>query len=447
MHLFSQLREVEERFADVLVVISIHSAKFPSEQATDRVRDAVRRYEIQHPVVNDAQFGVWRSYAIRAWPTLVFIDPRGRIIGSHEGELDPQAAMTTVAAMVRQFDEAGWLSHEPLKLSIVAPPSSTLAFPGKVLADEAGNRLFIADSTHHRILISTLDGEVRQIIGSGQPGLVDGEPASARFRRPQGLALDGDRLYVADTENHAIRAVDLTTGVVSTIAGTGKQARAVRAMAPALTADLSSPWDLSLLNGVLYIAMAGLHQLWALDLANRTIGPFAGSGHEGIQDGRRGQAWLAQPSGITNDGIRLYFVDSETSAVRMIDLLGGGGGGVHTIVGKGLFDFGDVDGIGERVRLQHPLGICAAHDMLYVADSYNHKIKEVRPAARAVQTIFGTGEPGHEDGPGAFARFNEPGGISAAGDRLYIADTNNHAIRVADLHNNTISTLELRGPL
>jgi hypothetical protein len=445
MHLFSQLREVEERFADVLVVISIHSAKFPSEQATARVRDAVRRYEVTHPVVNDVAHNVWRSYAIRAWPTLVFIDPRGRIIGTHEGELDPQAARATIAAMAHQFDAVGILDHQPLKLSIVAPPASALAFPGKVLADAASNRLFIADSTHHRIIIATLDGAVQRIIGSGQPGRIDGDPATARFLRPQGMALADDRLYVADTENHLIRAIDLATGMVSTVAGTGNQARAVRAIAPALEADLSSPWDLTLLNGVLYIAMAGLHQLWALDLGNSTIGPFAGSGREGIQDGRRGQAWLAQPSGITNDGIRLYFVDSETSAVRLIDVLGGGGGGVHTIVGKGLFDFGDVDGIGERVRLQHPLGICAGNDVLYVADSYNHKIKEVQPRTRAVQTVFGTGEPGHEDGPGIFASFNEPGGISLANNALYIADTNNHAIRVADLGTNTVSTLALHG--
>jgi hypothetical protein len=441
MHLFSQLREVEARFADVLVVISIHSAKFSSEQATERVRDAVRRYEVTHPVVNDAQFNVWRSYAIRAWPTLVFVDPRGRIIGTHEGELDPAAAVATVEAMVRQFDAAGMLDHQPLKLSAVAPPASTLAFPGKVLADEAGNRLFIADSTHHRIIVATLDGAVQRIIGSGQPGHADGDATTARFLRPQGLALAGDRLYVADTENHLIRAVDLATGAVSTVAGTGRQARAVRAMAPALEADLSSPWDLTVLDGVLYIAMAGLHQLWTLDLDNGMIGPFAGSGREGIHDGRRGQAWLAQPSGITNDGVRLYFVDSETSAVRMIDVLGGGAGGVHTIVGKGLFDFGDVDGIGERVRLQHPLGLCTYSDVLYIADSYNHKIKEVRPRTGAVQTVFGTGEPGHEDGPGIFASFNEPGGVSAAANRLYIADTNNHAIRVANLGDNTVSTL------
>src|SRR5574337_1070078 len=123
MHLFSQLREVEERFADVLVVISVHSAKFPSEKATERVRDAVRRYEINHPVVNDAQFGLWRTYAIRAWPTLVFIDPNRRIIGQHEGELDPTAAMSTVATMARQFDTAGMLNRQPLPVSTAAPPA------------------------------------------------------------------------------------------------------------------------------------------------------------------------------------------------------------------------------------------------------------------------------------------------------------------------------------
>lgn len=268
-------------------------------------------------------------------------------------------------------------------------------------------------------------------------------PPQAAFNHPQGMALDGNLLYVADTENHAIRRVDLGSGVVETVAGTGEQLRGARGAGDARTSSLSSPWDLAFHDGTLYIAMAGTHQLWALNLASGKIGPHAGSGQEALMDGPLPGASLAQPSGIATDGKCLYFADSETSSIRTADL--DPNGRVGTLVGMDLFVFGDADGTGASVRLQHPLGVCFHDGLLYVADSYNHKIKKLFPHTRSVITFLGTGEPGHRDGPADQALFHEPGGVSVVGGSLYIADTNNHAVRVADLQTGVVSTLELVG--
>ena len=446
MHIFPQLRKLEQKYAGELAVVGVHSAKFTAEQDTVNLRKAVLRYEIEHPVVNDRDFQVWERYAVRAWPTLMFIDPEGKVIGKHEGEIASDSFDSLIGEMVSQFDAKGLLDRRPLefKLERDKERERPLSFPGKVLADAASSRLFVADSNHNRILVASLDGDLIDIVGSGEPGLDDGSFDKATFKDPQGMALDGDALYVADTKNHAIRCVELAGKTVKTIAGTGRQAAMFHAGGNGPSTDLASPWDLALYDGTLYIAMAGFHQLWRLDLDNGRVQPHAGSGRERIEDGPLDKAALAQPSGIATDGALLYFTDSETSAVRTAGL-DGTGQGVATLVGLHLFTFGDVDGTGDEVRLQHPLGIEVLDGALLVADTYNNKIKSMDPATREAATLFGSGRPGHQAGPADTARFHEPGGVSAAGDRLYIADTNNHAIRVADMRTLEVTTLEVKG--
>ena len=448
MHIFPQLRKLERKYASELVVVGVHSAKFPTEKETDSLTSAVRRCELEHPVINDAEFQVWQQYSCRAWPTLMFIDPRGNVIGKHEGELTFEQFDTLMSGMVAEFDELGIMKRSPLPTTPPPGPQNDLSFPGKVLADEAGGRLFIADTNHNRIIVSSFDGNVMQVIGTGEEALVDGVLAQSAFNHPQGMAVDGDILYVADTENHAIRRIDLQGGQVETIAGTGEQGYDRTGGRPGRSTSLSSPWDVVLHNGVVYIAMAGIHQLWSLDLETGIVGPYAGSGREAITDGPLSTSALAQPSGITTDGERLFFADSETSAIRNCDL--DPNGSVRTLIGLGLFEFGDVDGDDFRVRMQHPIGIThhVSDDgggMLYVADTYNHKIKRVLPKTRSAFTVAGTGKPGHADGPFAQARFSEPSGLSIASGKMYIADTNNHAIRVADMEIGEVATLELAG--
>lgn len=443
MHVFPQLRKLEKKYANELVVIGVHSAKFPNEKEVENLRNAVRRYDLEHPVVNDADFQVWQQYACRAWPTLMFIDPEGKVIGKHEGEISYEPFDQLLGQMVAEFDTKGVLDRTPLRFHLDREPTGPLSFPGKVLADPATDRLFISDSNHNRIIVTSLDGAVQQVIGSGSVGLNDGDLASASFNHPQGVALVGDVLYVADTENHAIRRVDLAAGTVETIAGTGNQGHMREGRGPGRTTELNSPWDLVAHNGTLYAAMAGTHQLWSMTLSDSRIGPYAGSGREALIDGPLAAAALAQPSGLTTDGTKLYFADSETSSIRSADL--NPTGRVGTIVGLDLFVFGDMDGSEHNVRLQHPIGITYFEGTLYVADTYNHKIKRVLPATRSAFTLLGTGEPGDRDGRGDQAMFNEPSGLSMANGRIYIADTNNHRVRVADLSTNEVSTLELRG--
>ena len=404
---------------------------------------AVRRYQLEHPVINDGNFQVWQQYSCRAWPTLMFIDPLGNVIGKHEGEMSFEAFDNLMTQMVTEFDSQGILTRTPIDTFYVPSIPTLLSFPGKVLADEYGDRLFIADTNHNRIVVTTLDGSVIQVIGSGDEDLADGDFTSCSFNHPQGMSLDSEILYVADTENHAIRKVDLTTGIVETIAGTGEQGQTREGRHSAQEIGLCSPYDLVNHEGVLYIAMAGIHQLWSMDLDNETIGPFAGTGGEAIEDGPLASAMLAQPCGITTDGQKLYFADSETSSVRSADL--GLSGRVRTIVGLDLFVFGDVDGSDHNVRLQHPIGINHRDGVLYIADTYNHKIKKVLPVTRSAFTVLGDGTAGHVDGTAGQSRFAEPSGVSFANGKMYIADTNNHSIRVMDFESDTVSTLELNG--
>ena len=443
MHVFPQLRKLEQKYPGELAVIGVHSAKFTSEKETDNLRKAVLRYELVHPVINDRDFAVWQQYGCRAWPTLVFIDPEGRIIGKHEGEITFDGFDPIIGQMVQEFDGKGLLDRNHLDHRVEREDGSPLSFPGKVLADEGSARLFISDSNHNRIIVATLEGEVRQVVGSGDAGLEDGELKNARFDHPQGMALGGGMLYVADTENHAIRRVDLTAGVVETVAGTGQQARGFGPGGAALSTDLSSPWDLELHEGVLYVAMAGTHQIWALDLDEKLVRPYAGNGRESPIDGPLLAASLDQPSGITTDGQRLYFADSEASSIRTADLVSDGR--VGTIVGQDLFVFGDKDGAGEAVRLQHPLGVHYYDGVVYVADTYNNKVKRLYPQTRSVLSYLGTGEAGYRDGTSSQAMFHEPGDVATAAGQMYVADTNNHAIRVVDLGTGDVATLEVKG--
>ena len=442
IHIIPDLKKLEAKYANQLVVIGVHSAKFKNEKETENIRRIILRYEIEHPVYNDSEYAVWQNYSIRAWPTQVLIDPAGYIVGGVSGEGNYDVIDQTIAKVAEEFRSKGQLNEEPLKLVLERAKVGDLplAFPGKILADAKTDRLFIADSNHNRIVVTKLDGTLVDTIGTGDAGAADGTFDKATFYRPQGLALDGDSLYVADTENHLIRRVDLKSRNVETIAGTGQQSREYFKTGPARSVALSSPWDLQLIGRTLYIAMAGPHQIWQLDLAENVVSTFAGSGREARLDGSLRDSGFAQPSGITTDGKTLYVADSESNIIRGIDIAGGT---VKTLVGGDLFEFGDVDGVGDDVRLQHPLGVIAHGDKLLIADTYNHKIKELDPKHEKATTLFGTGKPGQSDG--ASPSFYEPGGLALANDNLYVADTNNHAIRVIDLKTKRASTLRITG--
>jgi DNA-binding beta-propeller fold protein YncE len=448
MHDFPWIKKLEADFPDTLVVIGVHSAKFSEEGITRNIREIVLRYGLDYPVVNDSKFEVWNEWGVSAWPTLAIIDPAGNVVIERAGEGFYPEFTRIIASLVQKFGAEGRLDRRPLKLKLERQglPQTVLSFPGKVRVDPKGNRLFISDTGHNRIVVAALDsGRVLAVIGSGTLGFRDGEFATAEFDHPQGIVLssNGETLFVADTENHSLRAVDLLRRRVTTLDGTGAQASEYPprgGTAPGVA--LSSPWDLGLAGDELYIAMAGCHQIWRMNLTTKQIGPFAGTGSEGYEDGPPDRATLAQPSGLTiaPDG-RIYFADSEGSSIRAVDP---GSGEVVTLAGAGdsLFGFGYGDGRGRHARFQHPLGVVAYGGQLYVADTYNDRIRVVDPGKGAARTLAG-GQAGWRDGKDPL--FYEPGGIDAANGRLYIADTNNHSIRALDLATGAASTFVLKG--
>ena len=443
MHILPDLEHLEQRFAGrPFLVIGVHSAKFDNEAGLGNIRAAVQRYGIRHPIVVDEDMRLWRAYAARSWPTRVLVDPAGTIVTTVAGEGHLAELEQAIESLLGEPARRGAPAAAPLALAPEAAvrSASGLSFPGKVLAERpapaSGSepRLFIADTAHHRIVVASWPdalgrSTLLRVIGSGAPGRDDGPAERATFRAPQGLAVARGRLFVADTGNHLIRGVDLASWEVTSWAGTGEMTNDRAGGGRGTRQGINSPWDLAVHGSRLLVAMAGTHQIWRFELGNALGRAYAGTGREDLEDGPAERAALAQPSGLAVAGDTLWIADSEVSAVRGLDLVDER---VFTVIGEGLFDFGDLDGAYPGARLQHPLGVAAWNGQVLVADSYNHRIKVVEPASRTVATRLGDGRPGAEDGRGG-PRFAEPGGLSVAGDELFVADTNNHRIVWADL--------------
>jgi len=447
IHILPDLAKLEKKYANELVVIGVHSAKFENEKDTKSIRKAVLRYEIAHPVVNDADHKIWDAYSVNSWPTFVVLDAEGKVVGETSGEGNYEVLDRVVAKLVDEAKANKTLDAKPIRFDLVRyreTGDTSLFFPGKIVANEKTKQLFITDSTHHRVVVTDLAGNKEAIIGTGSPGFKDGKFEEAQFDDPQGMTIMGDFVFVADRKNHAIRAINMKEKVVSTVAGTGKQAAdpLARLQDRATTATktaLNSPWDLYAVGSTIFVAMAGHHQIWTFDPVKGVVAPFAGDGRENIKDGPHSLARFAQPSGLTADKDFLYVADSEVSAVRKVPL--NGQGRVTTIVGSGLFDFGDKDGTGDDVKIQHALGIAMHGGKLLLADTYNSKLKTIDPKTREVTTIeLKTAAP-EIKGP----LFSEPSGLAVVGDTVYVTDTNAHRIRVVDLKTKTVSTLLLKG--
>ncbi|MFJ1888366.1 NHL domain-containing thioredoxin family protein [Streptomyces sp. NPDC086993] len=391
LHVLDELRELEEKHRDTLVIIGVHSPKFVHEAEHQAVVDAVERYGVHHPVLDDPELATWKQYAVRAWPTLVVIDPEGYVVAQHAGEGHAHAIEKLVEELEAEHAAKGTLRRGDGPYVAPEPVATHLRFPGKALLLPEGGFL-VSDTTRHRLVELAPDGEtVRRHIGTGERGFADGGPDEARFSEPQGLAVLPDgRIAVADTVNHAIRALDPATGAVTTLAGTGRQWwQGSPTSGPAREVDLSSPWDIAWFADRLWIAMAGVHQLWTYDPATGTVRVAAGTTNEGLVDGKADEAWFAQPSGLaaSADGERLWVADSETSALRYVEHEGDGFA-VHTAVGTGLFDFGHRDGAAAQALFQHPLGVTALPDgSVAVCDTYNHALRRYEPGSGEVTTL------------------------------------------------------------
>ncbi|WP_030259233.1 NHL domain-containing thioredoxin family protein [Streptomyces violens] len=413
LHVLDELRELEERHRDTVVIIGVHSPKFVHEAEHQAVVDAVERYEVEHPVLDDPELATWKQYAVRAWPTLVVIDPEGYVVAQHAGEGHAHAIEKLVEELEAEHEAKGTLRRGDGPYVPPEPVATDLRFPGKALQLPGGSFL-VSDTTRHQLVELDGDGEsVLRRIGTGERGLTDGPAERAAFSEPQGLALLPDgKVIVADTVNHALRVFDPESGEVSTVAGTGKQWwQGSPTEGPAREVDLSSPWDVAYFDGRVWIAMAGVHQLWTYDPEAGTVRAAAGTTNEGLVDGPAAEAWFAQPSGLAATEDRLWIADSETSAVRWIDREGV----VHTAVGTGLFDFGHRDGAADQALLQHPLGVTALPDgSVAVSDTYNHALRRFDPATGEVTTLA--------------TDLREPSDAVLVGDDIVVVESARHRL-------------------
>jgi len=442
LHLLPVMRQLEDEFAgQPLVVIGVHSGKFDTEQGAASIAQAVKQYDIRHPtLVDDGHTTMW-AYEAAAWPTSVLVDATGAIRTRVSGEFSYEPMRNAIAALLAEAEADGVLTDEPLDLIVDPNEGSTtpLLYPSSVDAREDGT-VVITDSAHHRIVVLSPEAPLPIVVGNGLEGFVDGALFEARFARPQGTAWVGDILYVADTENHAIRRIDLAEETVTTVAGTGAKGTDWYTVADGWmkggTMALRSPWAIEPVGEQLVIAMAGSHQLWRLVPETSQIRVFSGSGLERLTDGAPAEAAYSQPSGLATglDGATLYVADSESSAIRAVDAESGE---ATTLVGKGLFTFGDFDAVGVNARLQHPIGVVVAADgTLVLADTYNDKLKRLDLDTLAVAAW---------DWSPPYDALAEPRGLSRAGDLLFVADTNNHRVVVRDTAAGTTDVMSLNG--
>ncbi|MDR3437761.1 redoxin domain-containing protein [Telmatospirillum sp.] len=427
------LRKIEEAFPRDVAVIGIHSPKFEAERSPDSVRHAISRYGITHPVAHDPDKTLWQQYAVRAWPTLVFLSPDGHVIGQLAGEPHPEALMQGLKDMLRHF--GGGSETTPGSFAVAKPHDDIggpLRYPGKIKAcpDASGTPGWaVADSGHHQIVLFDDNGREISRYGSGQSGFFDGRSRQASFCSPQGLSCDRGSIWVADTGNHALRRIDRITGHVTTVAGLGWRGSALRQRQPSLSTALASPWDIERVGDILVFANAGSHQIGAFSPAGGEVWLLAGTGGENMVDGPGEYALLAQPSGVSvaagGDGV--FFVDAETSSVRLLRL--GINPWVTTEVGRGLFEFGYRDGPFDQALLQHPLAIAGDNGTLLVADSYNGALRRLDLSGQRAETVdIGLCEDS------ACRPLNEPAGLALAGhNRILVSDTNNHRIVEIDL--------------
>ncbi|MFD1824721.1 redoxin domain-containing protein [Mumia zhuanghuii] len=403
LHVLDEMRPLESTYADALVVVSVHSPKFAHEADADALAAAVARNGITHPVLDDPALTTWQAYTARAWPTLVLIDPEGYVIAQYAGEGHVHAIDALLARLVPEYEARGTLTRGRSPYVAPTPEPGDLRFPASVIRLPSGS-LLVADAGSGSLVELAADATtvLRRYEG---------------FREPNGLLVLPDELrdvlgydvVVADTVAHRLLGLNLADGALQVLAGDGRQW-----MQGDGTGSLSSPWDVAWWRDRVWIAMAGIHQLWTYDPMSGDVEIVAGTTNEGLVDGPLAEAWFAQPSRLAPDGDTLWLADPETSALRRI-VENGGALVAETVIGKGLFDFGFVDGPAGDALLQHPLGLAMLPDgSVGVADTYNGAVRRYDPATGEVSTLT--------------ADLAEPSGLLLDGADLLVVESAAHRL-------------------
>jgi DNA-binding beta-propeller fold protein YncE len=443
LHAQSEIRYLEEKFKDEpFIVIGVHCAKFANEKDRDNILKAVQRLEINHPVVIDNDFQIWKQYGVRVWPTFLLVGSDGDIVGMASGEGNLEVVEQSIEKALALGRENGTLAAERTNIELLYQEESFLKYPRKLFINKDKKMMYVSDMGNNRILEIEINsfnkGKLKNIIGSGVKGFKDGTFAEAMLNKPNGIFLDGHDLYICDSENHSIRLADIEKGTIQTIVGDGTKAR----WGDARGETLNSPWDIYKNGETIFIAMAGSHQIWRMDTGTYKLRPFIGNGRENLVDGNSRKSQLAQPSGLASDGRDLFFADAESSAIRKVNM---NSGLVKTIAGKGLFIYGYRDGKVEDALFQHPRGVYFENGILYVADTFNNSIRIINMSKKTVQTLISSKDPRlcSIDESSKAGQINEPNDVVRFGGYLYITDTNNNLVRVLDIKKRTIYDFEI----
>lgn len=426
-NLLNDLRFLQGKHADSISVFGIHTPKFEAERSPKLVQKAINRYGVRFPVANDPAFVTWQHYGIRAWPSVAVLDSQGRVVEISSGDLRREALDVLVTQLLDDAGARDQRVYETVQPVLKPEPRLPLSFPAGLAVTQ--NHLYISDTGHHRVLECNHDGRILRQFGSGNAGFLDGSNAESSLQSPRGLAVLKDMLYVADTGNHALRRVKLLDGEVDTLAGDGRPGQPAGSMAGnASELPLNAPWDVAGAFDRLYLAMAGMQQVWEFDLGKRAMRPVAGSGQLALEDGIGTSAAFAQPAGLALVQQTLYVADSSGSAIRSVHL---GNGSVQTLVGQSTFEFGDQDGTRSAARLQYPLALALdpRSPLLWIADSYNDSIKMLR---------LGGGDLRRFE---LDYRLQQPTAIAASPAALWVANTNAHEIVRIDLDGGSVRRL------
>jgi hypothetical protein len=431
INLLPRLQKMAARLHDGVVLLGVHTPKYAAQRQALTISKAAHRLHLRMPVANDADWRAWRAFGIESWPSAVVIDCEGGVVRVLQGELMGDELETLASNLLedaaardlRRFDAAPGVDG--------GEPQMSLRFPAAVAVD--AQRLYVSDSSRNRVLECTQDGRVLRQFGSGTPGYWDGRLNDAGFCDPQGLALSGESLYVADTGNHTVRRVRLASGQVETVLGSGREGFDTprTAIAPR-TLAVSAPVALLVRDNQMYVSMAGQHQIWRMDLAADRVEVLAGNGHNRLLDGPALEAGLVQPAALAYHAGQLLIADAGANAVRALRIADGK---LSTLAGLGPWHPGLADGTAGTARFAHPLGLAVdGTGTVYVADTLNGRLCRMNPAGRAGWTVQSMVLP---------QTLQEPAGLAIAGRSLWLAERSTHLLHRLDLDSGALGKLSL----
>ncbi len=450
-----EIKKIEEQFGSKLLVIGVHSGKFDNEKDLAEIKKAIIRNDITHPVVNDPDFRIWNSFSINAWPSLVLINPRGKIEKVYVGESESMEVKSGIKKLISKFKYEVNRDPLPIVLEKNTVVSNVLEFPTKLeygadftYKSRSAPAIFISNTGKNNIIVTSLSGDIILKIGSGIRGLQDGSFDSAAFNSPQGLLYRAGKLYVADSGNHALRQIDFKSGKVTTLIGSGQKGSVILSAAEVSDGksfDLASPTDIEFFPNYDNIAIAnsGTDQILNYNISKEWVSVLAGDGSQGIMDGKYPNNILAQTSDMSVYNRKLYFTDSESSSLRVMDEAGE----VKTLIGKDLFKFGRKNGGKQEALMQHPMGLMVDDTGAYISDSFNHIIRRYDLSSGQISTLVGGKKRGDNLGSGSATEFDQPEGIISVLNNFYVVDSNNNRIVILNRGNFNSTILDVMPPL